>query len=85
LAGAAVRLLLFRWRGATDTSDFQSAANTLMQFFGTISYSFYLWHPIVTFPLKSAMTRILIGKLGEICYAAPFPSAAGPLLSIYSL
>jgi len=37
----------------------------LMQFFGTISYSFYLWHPIVTFPLKSAMTRILIGKLGE--------------------
>jgi peptidoglycan/LPS O-acetylase OafA/YrhL len=36
-----------------------------MQFFGTISYSFYLWHPIVTFPLKNAMTRILIGKLGE--------------------
>jgi peptidoglycan/LPS O-acetylase OafA/YrhL len=37
----------------------------LMQFFGTISYSFYLWHPVVTFPLKSAMARILIGKLGE--------------------
>lgn len=35
-----------------------------MQFFGTISYSFYLWHPVVTFPLKSAMARILIGKLG---------------------
>jgi peptidoglycan/LPS O-acetylase OafA/YrhL len=37
----------------------------LMQFFGKISYGFYLWHPIVAFPLRSAMTRILMGKLGE--------------------
>jgi peptidoglycan/LPS O-acetylase OafA/YrhL len=36
----------------------------LMQFFGTISYSFYLWHLNVIFALKSAMARILIGKLG---------------------
>jgi peptidoglycan/LPS O-acetylase OafA/YrhL len=37
----------------------------LMQFFGKISYSFYLWHPVVTFPLKFAMARILIGRLGQ--------------------
>jgi peptidoglycan/LPS O-acetylase OafA/YrhL len=35
-----------------------------MQFFGTISYSFYLWQAVVTFPLKFAMVKILIGKWG---------------------
>lgn len=36
----------------------------VMQFLGTISYSFYLWHPVVTYPLKIATAKILIERFG---------------------
>ena len=36
----------------------------VVQFLGTISYSFYLWHAVVTFPLKHLAEKILIIKLG---------------------
>lgn len=35
-----------------------------LRFFGTISYSFYLWHAVVTFPLKHLLATTLIGGLG---------------------
>ena len=34
------------------------------QFLGMISYSFYLWHPVVTYPLKLVMAKILVEKMG---------------------
>ncbi len=34
------------------------------QYLGDISYSFYLIHPVVMFPLRLIVTKILIGKLG---------------------
>jgi len=36
----------------------------VVQFLGTISYSFYLWHAVVTFPLKPLVQKILVVKLG---------------------
>lgn len=36
----------------------------ISQYLGDISYSFYLIHPIVMFPLRLVMIKILIGKLG---------------------
>lgn len=36
----------------------------ISQYLGDISYSFYLIHPIVMFPLRIIMIKILIGKLG---------------------
>jgi peptidoglycan/LPS O-acetylase OafA/YrhL len=35
----------------------------LLAYFGTISYSFYLWHAVVTFPLKFVFARE-VGRLG---------------------
>jgi peptidoglycan/LPS O-acetylase OafA/YrhL len=36
----------------------------VMMYFGSISYSFYLWHEVVTFPLKFIFARE-VGKLGQ--------------------
>lgn len=38
--------------------------NRVAQYLGDISYSFYLIHPVVMFPLRLIVTKILIGKLG---------------------
>lgn len=36
----------------------------ISQYLGDISYSFYLIHPVVMFPLRLVMIKIIIGKLG---------------------
>jgi peptidoglycan/LPS O-acetylase OafA/YrhL len=42
----------------------RSLQSRFLQFMGTISYSFYLWHAVVTFPLKMMAAKLLVGKLG---------------------
>ena len=37
-----------------------------LQFLGTISYSFYLWSPVVTYPMKIVIERFLHGRLDDI-------------------
>jgi peptidoglycan/LPS O-acetylase OafA/YrhL len=36
-----------------------------LQYLGTISYSFYLWSPVVTYPMKIVIERVLHGRLGD--------------------
>jgi peptidoglycan/LPS O-acetylase OafA/YrhL len=44
-------------------------SSRIMQFLGTISYSFYLWHPVVTYPLKFLMLRA-VSQMGVSAPAA---------------
>jgi peptidoglycan/LPS O-acetylase OafA/YrhL len=37
-----------------------------LQYLGTISYSFYLWSPVVTYPMKLAIERFLHGRLDDV-------------------
>ena len=37
----------------------------LVQYFGTISYSFYLWAGVISYPIKVAITRLLVGSVGK--------------------
>lgn len=34
-----------------------------LQYLGTISYSFYLWSPVVTYPMKLFIERVLLGRM----------------------
>jgi peptidoglycan/LPS O-acetylase OafA/YrhL len=43
-----------------------------LQYLGTISYSFYLWSPVVTYPLKIAIERFLHGRLDDAVNVALF-------------
>jgi peptidoglycan/LPS O-acetylase OafA/YrhL len=43
-----------------------------LQYLGTISYSFYLWSPVVTFPMKLAIERYLHGRLNDLAIVALF-------------
>jgi peptidoglycan/LPS O-acetylase OafA/YrhL len=36
------------------------------QYLGTISYSFYLWSPVVTYPMKLIIQRYLHGRIGDL-------------------
>jgi peptidoglycan/LPS O-acetylase OafA/YrhL len=36
-----------------------------LQYLGTISYSFYLWSPVVTYPMKLVIERFLHGRLPD--------------------
>jgi peptidoglycan/LPS O-acetylase OafA/YrhL len=38
----------------------------LLQYFGTISYSFYLWSPFVTYPMKLAITKFMVGHVNSL-------------------
>jgi peptidoglycan/LPS O-acetylase OafA/YrhL len=42
------------------------------QFLGTISYSFYLWSPVVTYPMKLLIQKALIGRVSDIAIVASF-------------
>jgi peptidoglycan/LPS O-acetylase OafA/YrhL len=44
----------------------------LLQYLGTISYSFYLWSPVVTYPLKIVIERYLHGRLDDLANVALF-------------
>ncbi|MDB5396150.1 MAG: exoZ [Rhodospirillales bacterium] len=37
-----------------------------LQFLGTISYSFYLWSPVVTYPMKLVIQRYLHGRVDDM-------------------
>ena len=37
-----------------------------LQYFGTISYSFYLWSPAVTYPMKLVIQRDLHGRVDDL-------------------
>ena len=43
-----------------------------LQFLGTISYSFYLWSPVVTFPMKLIIQKYLHGRLDDLAIVALF-------------
>jgi peptidoglycan/LPS O-acetylase OafA/YrhL len=47
-----------RWRG--------------LQYLGTISYSFYLWSPVVTYPMKLAIQRFLLGRIDNLAITVLF-------------
>lgn len=37
-----------------------------LQYLGTISYSFYLWSPVVTYPMKILVGRVLQGRVNAV-------------------
>lgn len=37
-----------------------------LQYLGTISYSFYLWSPFITYPMKVAIERYLVGRVNPL-------------------
>jgi peptidoglycan/LPS O-acetylase OafA/YrhL len=37
-----------------------------LQYLGTISYSFYLWSPVVTYPMKIVIERFLHGRVDDV-------------------
>jgi peptidoglycan/LPS O-acetylase OafA/YrhL len=43
-----------------------------LQYLGTISYSFYLWSPVVTFPMKLVIERYLHGRLDSLAITVLF-------------
>lgn len=43
-----------------------------LQYLGTISYSFYLWSPVVTYPLKMTISRVFHGKINDLTMLALF-------------
>jgi peptidoglycan/LPS O-acetylase OafA/YrhL len=42
------------------------------QYLGTISYSFYLWSPVVTYPMKLIIQRYLHGRIGDLAIVILF-------------
>lgn len=44
----------------------------ILQYLGTISYSFYLWSPVVTFPMKLVIQRYLHGRVDDLVNVALF-------------
>jgi peptidoglycan/LPS O-acetylase OafA/YrhL len=43
-----------------------------LQYLGTISYSFYLWSPVVTYPMKLVIERYLHGRVDDLVNVALF-------------
>jgi peptidoglycan/LPS O-acetylase OafA/YrhL len=43
-----------------------------LQYLGTISYSFYLWSPVVTYPMKLVIERALHGPIGDVAITLLF-------------
>jgi peptidoglycan/LPS O-acetylase OafA/YrhL len=42
------------------------------QYLGTISYSFYLWSPVVTYPMKLIIQNYLHGRIGDLAIVILF-------------
>lgn len=57
----------------TDDGEIAWLQNRVSQFFGNVSYSFYLWHPIVMFVVKRLTYAYVVPSfgrpLGLICFA----------------
>ncbi len=62
---AALPAFLFFW-GIVDGAGHLSALlrRGFLQYLGTISYSFYLWFGVVTYPVKLIVAHMLSGTLG---------------------
>jgi peptidoglycan/LPS O-acetylase OafA/YrhL len=45
-----------------------------MQYMGTISYSFYLWSPVVTYPVKLTISKVFHGALNDVAMVVLFAS-----------
>jgi peptidoglycan/LPS O-acetylase OafA/YrhL len=46
--------------------------NRFLQYLGAISYSFYLWSPVVTYPMKIVIERFLNGRLPDMANVTLF-------------
>jgi peptidoglycan/LPS O-acetylase OafA/YrhL len=47
-----------------------------LQYLGTISYSFYLWSPVVTYPMKIIMGKIFQGRISDLSMLILFALSA---------
>jgi len=57
---------------SSDTGQIRWLHSDSMQFLGTVSYSFYLWHPIVMFAVKRPLIHLLSIHFGELTCAIAF-------------
>jgi peptidoglycan/LPS O-acetylase OafA/YrhL len=70
--GASISGVLVFWSIVKGRCYLSRLLSTrLLMYFGTISYSFYLWHAVVTFPLKFVFARE-VGRLGAFWATALF-------------
>jgi peptidoglycan/LPS O-acetylase OafA/YrhL len=64
---APVPALLFFWAAVEGRGLLSSMLRLpFLQYMGTISYSFYLWSPVVTYPMKLFIQHYLHGMMNDI-------------------
>jgi peptidoglycan/LPS O-acetylase OafA/YrhL len=61
---------------STDNGNIRWLHSSGMQLLGTVSYSFYLWHPVVMFAVKRPIVRWLTPVIGDLGSAALFASVS---------
>jgi peptidoglycan/LPS O-acetylase OafA/YrhL len=70
---ATVPALMFFWAAVEGRGLLSSMLRLpFLQYMGTISYSFYLWSPVVTYPMKLFIQHYMHGLLNDIVILALF-------------